>query len=350
MGRRSAEPVGPSGLLVVDKPAGFTSHDVVARLRRLTGTRRVGHAGTLDPMATGVLILGVNKATKLLTWITGESKTYETVIRLGRSTVTDDAEGEATATAGASAMAAATPEAIAAAVRELTGEILQAPSAVSAIKVDGQRSYARVRSGEEVSLRPRPVTVSEFSVHAVHPAETADGSPVLDVAATVSCSSGTYVRALARDLGEALGTGGHLTALRRTRIGEVGLADAVGLEELAARRERGEPLPLLPLEEAARRLFRVRELSAEEAGDVSQGRWIAPTEGSVGSGSDAVRDREPGRAEDAGTGVVPASDLAAAFAPGGELVALVQDQRRRGRDVAVPHLVFLSGRTFGESS
>ncbi|WP_129659872.1 tRNA pseudouridine(55) synthase TruB [Rothia halotolerans] len=380
---RKQQEGGPSGLVVLDKPAGFTSHDVVARMRRVAGTRRVGHGGTLDPMATGVLIVGVNKATKLLTWISGESKTYEATIRLGASTVTDDAEGEVLERASAAALEAVSEEAIRAGIRSLTGEILQVPSAVSAIKVGGVRSYARVRSGQDVELAARPVSIGEFALHAIRRVadageagsggqaagagdagahEAGPGGPGFDLDVTVSCSSGTYIRALARDLGRELGVGGHLTALRRTRIGEVGLEDASTLEELGAAAEAGRPLPLLPLETAARRLFAVRGLTAQEATDLSNGRWIAPSAAPGGSGDEEAsgsapeRDAAPaapaapeaaGPAREKDDGVVPASRLTACYAPDGRLVALAQDQHRRGRHVAVPHLVFESGQRFG---
>jgi tRNA pseudouridine55 synthase len=210
----------PDGLVVVDKPQGWTSHDVVGRTRRLARTRKVGHAGTLDPMATGVLVLGIGKATRLLGHLALTEKQYDGTIRLGQTTVTDDAEGEVVTTHDASAV---TDEAIAAGVATLTGEIQQVPTAVSAVKVDGVRSYARVRAGEDVELKARPVTVSRFEV-------LARRGDDLDV--TVTCSSGTYVRALARDLGAALGVGGHLTALRRTRVGPFELAAARTLEQL----------------------------------------------------------------------------------------------------------------------
>lgn len=222
-----ARPEGPSGLLVIDKPAGLTSHDVVARARRILGTRKVGHAGTLDPMATGVLILGVGRATRLLGHLALHDKAYDATIRLGQVTLTDDAEGEVVASAGAVGL---TDDAIRAAMATLTGAIAQRPSAVSAIKVDGKRSYARVRAGEQVELPARPVTVSRFDLLARRDAH-ADEVAVVDLDVTVECSTGTYVRALARDLGEALGTGGHLTALRRTRVGGFGLDTAQTLPE-----------------------------------------------------------------------------------------------------------------------
>lgn len=223
----------PDGLVIVDKPAGWTSHDVVARVRRLAGTRRVGHAGTLDPMATGVLVVGVDRATRLLTYLVGADKEYAATMRLGVTTTTDDAEGEVGAVADAAAVAGVTQEALAQAVEALTGRIEQVPSSVSAIKVDGKRAYARVRAGEDVALPPRPVTVHRFDVTGTRRAEQ-DGAPVLDVDVVVTCSSGTYVRALARDVGARLGVGGHLTALRRTRVGAYGLDVARPLEDLAA--------------------------------------------------------------------------------------------------------------------
>src|SRR5690606_27497146 len=220
----------PDGVVVVDKPSGWTSHDVVARVRPLAATRRVGPAGTLDPMATGVRVRGVGGATKLLTYVVGADKDCLATIRLGVATTTDDAEGETLAASGAPAV---DPEALAAGVAALTGEIQQVPSAVSAIKVDGMRAYARVRAGEDVELAARPVTVSRFEVLAVRPERAEDGTAVTDVDVVVTCSSGTYVRALARDLGSALGVGGHLTALRRTRVGGYGLRVARTLEQLA---------------------------------------------------------------------------------------------------------------------
>ena len=241
-----------SGLVIVDKPQGWTSHDVVGRMRRLAGTRKVGHAGTLDPMATGVLVLGINKATRLLTYIVGTSKTYTATIRLGETTITDDAEGEVTEARNA---ADVTDDAVAAGVAALTGPIQQVPSSVSAIKVNGERSYARVRSGEEVKLAARPVTIHRFDIHSI---TRIDGGRVVDVDVTVECSSGTYIRALARDLGNALGVGGHLTALRRTQVGPYSLDQARTLEELA------EELEVLEMSLAARALMPNRELSEEE--------------------------------------------------------------------------------------
>ena len=214
----------PSGLIIVDKPGGMTSHDVVARVRRLAGTRRVGHAGTLDPMATGVLVIGVEKATRLLGYLTLTEKTYAATIRLGASTSTDDAEGEPTGGSPATDIA---PGALDAEIAELTGDIWQVPPGVSAIKVNGQRAYKLTRAGAAPELAARPVTVYEFPVTAIR-----QHGDFLDIHAVIRCSSGTYIRALARDLGAALGTGGHLTALRRTAVGPYDLTQAHTLETL----------------------------------------------------------------------------------------------------------------------
>ncbi len=255
-----------SGILVVDKPTGWTSHQVVGRCRRLLGTRKVGHAGTLDPMATGVLVVGVGRGTRLLGHLALSTKTYLATIRLGQSTITDDAEGEVTAAPGAAGLADA---AIAAALVPLRGDIVQVPSTVSAIKIDGQRAYARARRGEDVVLAGRPVTVGRFDVLDRRDAE-AGGVPVVDLDVAVDCSSGTYIRALARDLGAALGTGGHLTALRRTRVGGFGLDGALTPAELTAD-PPGRP-ELLGLADVARRSFPCVELDAEQARDVGYGR------------------------------------------------------------------------------
>jgi tRNA pseudouridine55 synthase len=214
-----------TGVLLVDKPGGITSHGVVGATRRALGTRKVGHAGTLDPMATGLLILGVGTATRLLTYLVGLGKTYTATIRLGESTSTDDAEGATLTRADASGLTRADIEA---AIAPLTGEIDQVPSSVSAIKVDGRRAYARVRAGEDVELASRRVAVSRFDVLAERRADE-----LVDLDVVVECSSGTYIRALARDLGAALGAGGHLTALRRTAIGPFPVTDAVPLDAVA---------------------------------------------------------------------------------------------------------------------
>ncbi len=287
------------GLVLVDKPVGWTSHDVVARVRRLTGTRKVGHAGTLDPMATGVLVVGVNRATRLLTYLVGADKTYTATVRLGVTTVTDDAEGEPTSVSDA---AGVDETAVRTGVRALTGPIEQVPSSVSAIKVDGKRSYARVRAGEDVALAARPVTVHRFEVLGLRPG-THDGTAVVDVEVEVECSSGTYVRALARDLGAGLGVGGHLTALRRTRVGPYGIERARTLDQLEER------FDLLPSAEAARAAFPVRELSADEATALSFGKRLTPS----------------------GLGEGPV----AAIAPDGTLVALVGDRGSSARPLLV---------------
>jgi tRNA pseudouridine55 synthase len=295
-----------NGLLIVDKPAGWTSHDVVARCRRLCDTRKVGHAGTLDPMATGVLVLGINRATRLLTFLVGCDKTYTATIRLGQSTLTDDADGQTTATHDVSALSA---EAVAEAVTGLTGRVAQVPSAVSAIKVNGQRSYARVRAGQDVVLRARTVTVSRFDILEQRP-PTTGGSGVWDVDVIVDVSSGTYVRALARDLGAALGVGGHLTALRRTRVGRFGLESAHTLEDLEVA-SAADDLPLITLSAAARDSFVVRELDATEAIAVGHGQRIPS--------------RPAGRAQPI-----------AAFAPDGHLVAMLDESGT----LAKAHVVF----------
>jgi tRNA pseudouridine55 synthase len=255
------------GLVVVDKPAGLTSHDVVARVRRLAKTRRVGHGGTLDPMATGVLVIGVNRATRLLTYVIGARKRYTATIRFGETTVTDDAEGDVTAAVPASGV---TGEAVRAALAEQTGEIEQVPSAVSAIKVDGRRAYQRVRAGEDVELPARRVTVYRLDVRDVRRPGDRD---VLDVDVDVECSSGTYIRAIARDAGRALGVGGHLTALRRTAVGGFTLAEAATLAQLE---ERAPDVVPLSMAEAARRAFPQRTASVDEASVLRHGGPLEP--------------------------------------------------------------------------
>ncbi|OCB40256.1 tRNA pseudouridine(55) synthase TruB [Mycobacterium malmoense] len=257
----SQSPSGP-GIVVVDKPAGMTSHDVVGRCRRIFATRRVGHAGTLDPMATGVLVIGVDRATKILGLLTGASKSYAATIRLGQTTSTEDAEGEVLHSVSAAHL---TREAIGAAVAGLRGDIEQVPSAVSAIKVDGRRAYRLVREGRAVELAARPVRIDRFEVCDVRPA-----GQLVGVDVEVDCSSGTYVRALARDVGAALGVGGHLTALRRTRVGRFTREQARSLDDLA-----GRPGLSLTLDEACLLMFPRRDLSAEEAEATANGRPLA---------------------------------------------------------------------------
>ncbi|RPK58800.1 tRNA pseudouridine synthase B [Streptomyces sp. ADI96-15] len=292
----------PDGLVVVDKPSGFTSHDVVAKMRGIARTRRVGHAGTLDPMATGVLVLGVERATKLLGHLALTEKEYLGTIRLGQTTVTDDAEGEITASADASGIGRA---AVDAGVAELTGDIMQVPSKVSAIKIDGKRSYTRVREGEEFEIPARPVTVSSFTVYDVREDRAADGTPVLDLVVSVVCSSGTYIRALARDLGASLGVGGHLTALRRTRVGPYGLDAARTLEQLQ------DELTVMPVAEAAAAAFPRWDLDERRAQLVLNGVRIDMPEEYAGRGPVGV------------------------FDPAGRCLALVEEQKGRAKSVAV---------------
>jgi len=295
------------GLLVVDKPSGWTSHDVVARVRRLCGTRRVGHAGTLDPMATGVLVLGVNRATRLLTFLVGCDKTYTATVRLGESTVTDDAQGEVTTRGDCSSV---TREAITAAAASLTGPLQQVPSSVSAIKVGGERAYARVRQGKEVELAARAVTVHRLDVLQVR----RDG-PLVDVDIEVEVSSGTYVRALARDLGASIGVGGHLTALRRTRVGRFGLDVSEDLEDLgrAAAELEGGPggygILLLSMADAARAQFVVHDVTPDEARALGHGQRIPSA--------------------------LPGQPVVAALSPDGKLVAMLDESRGQARALVV---------------
>lgn len=290
-----------SGILLVDKPHGITSHDVVARTRRLAGTRKIGHAGTLDPMATGLLVLGIESATRLLHYLVGLDKEYLATIRLGWDTTTDDAEGEALAAASADRLTAATRLAIGDGMQRLTGVIEQVPSAVSAVKVAGKRAYQRVREGEAVELAPRTVTVSAFELLAVRP-----GDRFVDADVRVECSSGTYVRALARDLGADLGTGGHLTALRRTRIGAFHVEEAAELDELDVSASMMRP------SDAARRALPVVALTAQQATDLGHGKRV---EVSDAAGAD-----------------VASGTVLAAIDPEDRLVAIVE---RRGSTLRV---------------
>jgi tRNA pseudouridine55 synthase len=336
----------PSGLVVVDKPAGLTSHDVVARIRRIAGTRKVGHAGTLDPMATGVLVVGLEKATRLLGYLSLTEKEYRATIRLGESTSTDDAEGEIIATSPREVR----EDELRAAIENLTGEIMQVPPKVSAIKVGGQRAYKLTRAGAAPELAARPVTVHEFAVTAIRyvagtsdtaasvselrgrlaaeapeglfrPGEAvtaggvAGGGPggftprvYTDVDATIRCSSGTYIRSLARDLGTALGTGGHLTALRRTKVGRYGEAEARSLDSLSER------LEVQPLGDAAAAAFPRRDLSSDEAKVLAHGGRLAA-------------ERIQGKQDDEGP--------VAAFAPDGTLIALISEDACRARPLVV---------------
>lgn len=258
----------PNGIVLIDKPQGFTSHDAVARIRRLAGTRKVGHAGTLDPMATGLLILGLGPSTRLLTFIVGLSKEYIATIRLGSSSTTDDAEGDLLGFAPQAQLSRVTDELIAEGIVPLTGDIEQVPSTVSAIKVGGKRAYALARAGETVELKARAVTIHAFDVVNITRGADEVGHGFIDVQVRVECSSGTYIRALARDLGYSLGVGGHLTMLRRTRIGSFHVTDAHDLEKLESAPE------LLSPADVARGIFPAVDLNETQALELSQGKKV----------------------------------------------------------------------------
>ncbi|MGK5115552.1 MULTISPECIES: tRNA pseudouridine(55) synthase TruB [unclassified Geodermatophilus] len=295
----------PPGLLLVDKPGGVTSHDVVARARRVLSVRRVGHAGTLDPMATGLLVLGVGAATRLLGYLGGHDKTYEATIRLGQATVTDDREGEVLSTTSAAHLDDA---AVAAALAAQTGPLLQVPSSVSAVKVAGRRSYDRVRAGEEVVLEPRAVTVHRLDVHRV----SRPTPELVDVDVTVGCTAGTYVRAIARDAGAALGVGGHLAALRRTASGPFAVDRAAPVEEAAAALAGAGGPGVLGLPDAARLVFPERVLTADEARALGHGQRV-PATGTPGLHAAIDGDgRLVALVEDAG----PTARVAVGFPPG----------------------------------
>jgi tRNA pseudouridine55 synthase len=266
---------------------------VVARVRRLAGTRKVGHAGTLDPMATGVLVLGIERATRLLGHLILTDKAYDATIRLGVATTTDDADGEVVSTSPAGGL---TEDAVREVLTGFTGDLLQVPTAVSAIKVGGKRAYARVRAGEDVPLAARPVTVHELVVHDVR-----RSGEVVDADVSLRCSSGTYVRAIARDAGARLGVGGHLTALRRTAVGPYGLDAARTLEELA------DSFAVLPIAAAARAAFPSFDLDDHQARAVRFGRPLD----------------------------LELTGLTAVFAPDREFLALYEPHEGRARPVAV---------------
>jgi len=290
-----------SGLVLVDKPAGLTSHDVVAQVRRLAGTRKVGHAGTLDPMATGMLVLGVNRATRLLGHLLLTDKVYDATVRLGSSTTTDDAEGEVVTSAST---AGVTEELVLTALSDLVGLVDQVPSAVSAIKIDGRRAYERVRAGETVEIPARQVRIDSIEVH-----ETRLGADTVDLEVTVRCSSGTYIRAIARDLGEKLGVGGHLTALRRTGVGPFGIDLAGTLEQ------HQDELGLVPIAEAARIAFPAYDLVEAQATEVRFGRKLAV--------------------------LFDATGPVALFAPDGEFLALYEQVAESADPVASAVAVFV---------
>jgi tRNA pseudouridine55 synthase len=297
----------PAGVVVVDKPPGWTSHDVVAKVRKLAGTRKVGHGGTLDPMATGVLVAGIGKATRLLGHLAAGEKAYTATIRLGQATSTDDAEGEMISAAPRRDLteAALPGEAVRAAAAKLTGTISQVPPQVSAVQVGGERAYRMAREGRPVELAAREVTVLSFEIHRIRREGPGDGnSPeAVDLDVSVVCSSGTYIRALARDLGDALAVGGHLTALRRTRAGPYTAADARTLDELAA------GFSVIPLAAAAAAVFPRRDVSAAEAQRVAHGGPLPAT------------------------GAAPGT--VAVFGPDGAFLALVEETGGQARPVAV---------------
>jgi len=285
------------GLVLIDKPTSWTSHDVVAKVRKAVGTKKVGHAGTLDPLATGLLVLGIESGTKLLTFLVGADKTYEATIRLGQQTISDDSESEVIASASPDEIAKLSDEDIKREIAKLTGVIMQTPSSVSAIKIDGKRAYDLVRAGEQVELKAREVTIYRFEMLSV-----ARVSGFLDVQVKVECSSGTYIRALARDIGASLGVGGHITALRRTKVGHFDVTEANSIEELAE-------LRLTELAAAAKQLFPVVELTDSEVTDLIHGKRIS------------------GKSEVAG--------LAAGLSMSGKLVAVLESVKTDLKSVVV---------------
>jgi tRNA pseudouridine55 synthase len=284
-------------LVLIDKPTSWTSHDVVAKVRKAVGTKKVGHAGTLDPLATGLLVLGIESGTKLLTFLVGADKTYEATIRLGQQTISDDSESEVIASASAEEIAKLSDEDIAREIAKLTGVLMQTPSSVSAIKVAGKRAYDLVRAGEEVELKAREVKIYGFEMLSV-----ARVSGFLDVQVRVECSSGTYIRALARDLGNLLGVGGHITALRRTKVGHFDVTEANSIEELSE-------LRLTELATAAKQLFPVIQLTESEVTDLIHGKRIS------------------GKAEVTG--------LAAGLSTSGKLVAVLESVKTDLKSVVV---------------
>ena len=285
------------GLVLIDKPTDWTSHDVVAKVRKAVGTKKVGHAGTLDPLATGLLVLGIESGTKLLTFLVGADKTYEATIRLGQATVSDDSQSETIFTASPQKLANLNEKAVLEQIAKLTGVISQTPSSVSAIKVDGKRAYDLVRAGETVELKKREVTVAGFELRRFSRVDD-----FVDITVTVDCSSGTYIRALARDLGAALEVGGHITALRRTRVGNFDVSQSSTLEQL-------DNLKLIPLIDAARDLFPVIELADSDVTDLVHGKRLL------------------GRAL--------ANGLVAGRSPEGELVAVLESANKDLKSVVV---------------
>ena len=283
------------GFLVVDKAGGMTSHDVVAVGRKALGTRKVGHAGTLDPMATGILVLGFGNGTRLLQYITDGDKSYVATIVLGSSTITDDKEGEVLISTDASEVNDGDIEKI---LKAMIGTIAQRPSSVSAVKVGGERAYDRVRAGEKFELDSRQITISQLDILAIrHLAATTE----VDI--EVTCSAGTFIRAIARDLGEALKVGGHLSALRRTRVAGFTEKDAVSFQDL-----KDQKFTPLKLADVARTTFTVRELTLEEVTELSFGRPLSEN----------------------GT-----TSITAAMSPDNRLIALLKDDGIHAEPIAV---------------
>jgi tRNA pseudouridine55 synthase len=285
-----------SGFLVLDKPSGITSHDLVGRVRRIFNTKKVGHAGTLDPMATGVMVIGLGDATRLLPYITEGRKEYEATIRLGFTTVTDDHEGEILAHADERKLSEISDQEISERLTMMQGKILQRPSAVSAIKIGGRRAHERVRSGEKVEIPPREVEIESITINSMTTGE------FRDISITVICSAGTYIRAIARDLGEVLGVGGHLISLRRTRVEPFSIGEASALEDKR----------VIPIADALSRVMPIRKVSDDEAREISFGRPLSlnSTQG-----------------------------VCAAVNSHGEFLALLENGNVLGRDVASPIMV-----------
>ena len=283
------------GFLIVDKEPGMTSHDVVAMGRKALGTRKVGHAGTLDPMATGVLVLGFGNGTRLLQYITDGDKSYTATLVLGASTVTDDHEGEVLVATDAHAINDGEINKI---LSAMVGTISQRPSSVSAVKVDGERAYDRVRAGEVFKLASRTVTISALDILEIRHLET-----TTEVDIDVTCSAGTFIRAIARDLGDELKVGGHLRALRRTRVAGFALDVATSVTDLKAKN-----FTALHLTDVARRTFQARELTVEEVRELSFGRSLSPSVG---------------------------DEIVAGISPENELIALLKNEGDKAKPVAV---------------
>lgn len=277
------------GFVIIDKPAGITSHDVVARLRKKLGTKRVGHAGTLDPMATGVLVLGINNATKFLQFITDGKKRYQATIRLGQATTTDDREGEILNTASTEGI---TDDAINSGLMKQVGMIMQVPSKVSAIKIAGERAYDLVRQGKEVEIPARQVEITSIDVLKIKRNE------FIDIDIDVMCSAGTYIRSIARDLGESLSVGGHLISLRRTLVSPFDLSDCSSLDEPTIR----------PLAQAISAVLPLRTIDMNEVQELKYGRALT-------------------KSEFEGTGV--------AIAPNGEVAAILENREYGAQPLSV---------------